>query len=637
MSSTSPTPVESTPSVAAPNDESVTQWGNAAPRGGRTVINRILKDGAKVPLFLGQTLINSLRDLGYNSTTSALCEHVDNAIQWGATQVRVYFHQTGKRGSYRIDCLVHDNGQGMAPHVLKAAMSFGGSMVYENRLGIGRYGVGMKTAALNLGKVLEVYSWEEAGAIYNMILDVDDVGGNRSNLVELSDPTLADELPSEVADILTKPMVFPKKPEDTQTLLARKREELREAMGRSGTIVYIPDCDRLSLHTAQSLVEHATKEMGRIYRRFIERGLKLYINNRRIDAFDPTYWMESARHTKVEGLTETRSRLVRSWTLDIPVSEGSENTGKATVRLYRLPYEDWGALSRKVLKNDLHIYDDHTVSFMRNDREVAIGSEAKLKLKRHHTNNWLRLVIDFTGELDEAFGVATNKQGVRLKKYAADAILTQIEEELSAVRTTIREMQAQQATRKSGSRVNEAERRASDADPLQGKPLPGPAPETDEEKAELERNLQSLAVGLKREAETDEEAYERIRGLRYVTVFRHDEYWPFYHCDFKFGKVILTINTAHPFFKSVWEPLSELAKRADLAADAEVEDGDPLEAGVGITCAEVLVAVQLMLHSLARTQSQIGAGADDETRQLLENLRREWSGNLATQLSARRA
>jgi sensor histidine kinase regulating citrate/malate metabolism len=127
---------------------------------------------------LGQTLINSLRDLGYNSTTAALCEHVDNAIQWGAHEVRVYFHQTGKRGSYRIDCLVMDDGQGMSPTVLKAAMSFGGSMVYENREGIGRYGVGMKTAGINIGKVLEVYSWQEPRAIYNMTLDVDDIGSN---------------------------------------------------------------------------------------------------------------------------------------------------------------------------------------------------------------------------------------------------------------------------------------------------------------------------------------------------------------------------------------------------------------------------------------------------------------------------
>jgi hypothetical protein len=51
-------------------------WGVNAPRGGRTVLKRMLKGDGKVPLFLGQTLIKSLRDQGYNTTTSALCEFV---------------------------------------------------------------------------------------------------------------------------------------------------------------------------------------------------------------------------------------------------------------------------------------------------------------------------------------------------------------------------------------------------------------------------------------------------------------------------------------------------------------------------------------------------------------------------------
>jgi hypothetical protein len=621
--------------VAATSEEFSPQWGSGAPKGGRNVITRILKDGAKVPLFLGQTLINSLRDLGYNSSTAALCEHVDNALQWGANEVRVYFHQTGKRSAYRIDCLVLDDGRGMAPHVLKAGMSFGGSMVYENREGIGRYGVGMKAAALNLGKVLEVYSWQEPGAIYNMILDVEDIGSNRSNLIELPDPTLTDELPSEITDILTKPMVFPKRHEETQTLLANSRADLREQLGRNGTIIYIPNCDRLSAGTAQTLVEHATREMGRIYRRFIERGIKLYINNRRVEAFDPIYWMESARHAKVEGLGETRSRLVKTWQIDIPVADGSEKKARAAVRLYLLPYESWGALPRKVLKNDLRVFDDYAVSFMRNDREVDIGWQPKLGLKKHSQATWLRLLVDFSGELDEAFGVATSKQGVRLKKYAADTILDQIKEEVAEVRKTIQRLQAEQATRKTGSKVTEAERRATEADPLQGKQLLGPAPVTHEEKAELERNLRSLAVGLKREGETDDEAYERIKASKHVTVFRHDEYWPFYHCDFKYGKVILTINTAHPFFKHVWEPLSNLAKAAEIVGEGDSEETDMGEPTTGTTCAEVLVALQLMLHSLARTQSQLGSAGDAETRQLLENFRREWSSNMTTQLNTR--
>jgi Histidine kinase-, DNA gyrase B-, and HSP90-like ATPase len=101
-------------------------WGTNAPRGGIAVMNRILKEKATVPLFFAQTLIQSLRDVGYNNTTSALCEQVDNAIQAGATEIRIFFRQTGKKGSYNIDVAVYDNGSGMPPNVAKVAMSFGG-------------------------------------------------------------------------------------------------------------------------------------------------------------------------------------------------------------------------------------------------------------------------------------------------------------------------------------------------------------------------------------------------------------------------------------------------------------------------------------------------------------------------------
>src|SRR3984893_13579555 len=121
-------------------------WGGNAPRGGMAVMNRILKDKATVPLFFAQTLIQSLRDVGYNHTTSALCEHVDNAIQAGASEVRLFFRQTGKQPNQRIDAAVYDNGRGMPASVLKVATAFGGSMTFGNRSGIARFGMGMKTA-----------------------------------------------------------------------------------------------------------------------------------------------------------------------------------------------------------------------------------------------------------------------------------------------------------------------------------------------------------------------------------------------------------------------------------------------------------------------------------------------------------
>ena len=210
----------------------------------------------------------------------------------------------------------------------------------------------MKAAALSMGPVLEIYSWQEPGAIYRMILDTVDLSNKTTNVVQLPEPVLVDTLPPEVREILVQSMVFPKNAAE-QEILAESDEVLMERLGASGTIVYIPDCDRLTYRTAKTLVDHATKEMARIYRRYLKDGRNLFIHNRRVRPFDPTYRMEEAIHASIAELGEKRSRLIQSWTIPIPVEEESEVTRDITVSLFILPIEAWGQLSRKVQKNDL--------------------------------------------------------------------------------------------------------------------------------------------------------------------------------------------------------------------------------------------------------------------------------------------
>ena len=507
---------ESTEVVAADgavtvNDPPVKpKWGTDAPKGGKTVFNRILNDGAKVPLFLGQTLMRSLRDLGYNSTTSAICEHVDNALQWGATEVRVYFRQKGKSGHLQIDALVLDNGQGMAPNTLKVAMAFGGSIVFENRTGIGRYGMGMKTAALNVARSVDVYSWQERGAFYWMTLDVDAVGGDRNNSIELDDPQLTDRLPSPIAEVITRPAIYPPKPAYSQTLLTDDADELTDRLAPSGTLVYMPNCDRLTYKTERGLVDDAVREFSRVYRRFIAKGSKIYVNNRLVDAFDPIYWMKTARHTSVEGLAVTQSHLLDSWAVPVPTVEGGRAATEVRVRVFLLPVEAWAGLPRDTLKNKMHVYEDHTVSFMRNEREVDIGSFRPLQLGKHPTNNWFRVEVEFNGEGDEGFGVAANKQGVRLEDYVARAILVRLEGNITRARKIIREAQQKVTASQQPGQSNEAERVASQADGVQAVPLPQSPTDTPDQVAALEANLRGLAVSLRQEGETDDQAFARV-------------------------------------------------------------------------------------------------------------------------------
>jgi hypothetical protein len=606
-------------------DALASHWGPNAPRGARAVLTRIVKEGANVPLFLGQTLVNALRDLGYNDTTSAICEHVDNAVQWGANEVRIYFSEVGKKNEKKIDVLVYDDGVGMAPNVLRAVTAFGGSLCFENREGIGRYGMGMKAAALSISPRLEIYSWQESGAIYNMDLDVRDLASDKGNVVYLPDPELTEKLPADVRDILTSQLSHPRNSSEAQYLFSEDPDELGERLGKSGTIIYMPAADRLTTRQVKRLVDSATRQMARIYRRHLAKGLRLFVNNRRVDPFDPTYFMSEARHTSVQGLNETRSRLVNSWPIEIPEEEEAASTHKVMVRLYLLPFEDWNDQPRKVLKNDLHVFDTG-VSFMRSNREVQYGPVSALT-GRTSRDHWWRLEVEFPPELDEAFGVAVNKQGVRPKGYVIDKIGKEIAEELASVRRRIEQLQSERAVQQKKGKQSAAEQRANEAESLQSHPIAEPVGQTEEEKKELEARLRELAVAYKRPDESDEEAVERVRGSKFIMATRHDE-GPFYAAESRLGKVILTINTGHPFFEHVYKPLADLAK---LSEGGGGEDGVNLDSDLVASSSQLVVKLQLTLLALARTQAQMAA-TEPEHRKLFDQLRKNWSHALDTML-----
>jgi hypothetical protein len=596
-------------------------WAADAPRGGRAVLNRILKESATVPLFFAQTLVQSLRDVGYNTTTSALCEHVDNAIEAGATEVRIFFRQFGRRGAYETDILVYDNGKGMPANVLKVATSFGGSMSYGNRKGIGRFGMGMKTAALSISPLIELYSWQEPRAFYNMALDTNEIGRDKSNLVSLPEPTFSPTLPVPIAEMFTRAMSFPKDASE-QRLLATPETDLYEQLGSHGTIVLMPDCDRLTYASDRKLVEDCVKEMARVYRRQISKGLRLYINNRLTQAVDPTYSMPSARHTAVEGLGINISRLVVPKTVQIPLSDTSTETAPVHIKVYALPIENWSKLPRKVQTNALHLFDGQVVSILRNDREVHAGYLQGVVAK-HSETHWLRVEIDFSGELDEAFGVASNKQGVRLKSYVSDLIASAIEGDITTIRQEIRRVQAKNATEKAGAKQSTSEARATESDAFQ--PQRFDASLTQDEQQQMEANLRGLAVGLKRDGETDEEAYQRVVSSRYLITFRDDPYWPFYHVEHKFGRVILTINRAHSFFTHLYKPLIDLEIKDAVEDAASPEQSVPTSKGP-------LLALELMLLSMARAQSYLSVDNTDVAN-TFETFRRSWSEAYRIQLT----
>jgi hypothetical protein len=151
---------------------------------------------------------------------------------------------------------------------------------------------------------------------------------------------------------------------------------------------------------------------------------------------------------------------------------------------------------------------------------------------------------------------------------------------------------------------------------------------------EYDKQIRELASGLKRNDETDDEAYERVRKSKYITDFKYDEDAPFYRVEYKLRKIILRINTAHPFFEALYKPLAQIAKRSADVRIAGEDDDVTLDAELVKSCADAVVTLELMLLSLARTQSEMTWNDPEGTTQrMLDKLRRQWSLNLGTQLS----
>jgi hypothetical protein len=469
--------------------------------------------------------------------------------------------------------------------------------------------------------VVELYSWQEPKAFYAMSLDTNEIGRDKSNLVSLPEPTFSSILPMPVTEIFTRAMGFPKDASE-QRLLAPAEVDVYERLGQHGTIVFMPDCDRLTYATDRKLVEDCVKEMARVYRRQISKGLRLYINNRLTQAVDPTYSMPSARHTMVEGLAAKTSRLVVPKTVQIPLSDTTTETAPVHIKVYALPIEDWSKLPRKVQSNSLRLFDGQVVSILRNDREVHSGYLQGV-IAKHGETHWLRLEIDFSGELDEAFGVAANKQGVRPKSYVADLIASAIDGEITTVRQEIRRVQAKNATEKASANQSAGEARATEADAFQPQRFDHPLSPVEQE--QMEANLRGLAVGLKRDGETDEEAYQRVLSSRYLITFRDDPYWPFYHVEHKFGRVILTINRAHAFFTHLYKPLIDLEIKEAVEEDSPTDQSVPPSKGP-------ILALELLLLSMARAQSLMSLESTDVAN-IFETFRRSWSDTYRIQLT----
>ncbi len=451
-----------------------------------------------------EKFIQATRDSGYKGTLSALAELVDNSLQAGAKNVWISVAPDGG-DEHPVTITVLDDGSGMDKKTLRQALQFGGSSRFDDRAGLGRFGMGLPNSSLSQARRVEVFSWRKPSQAIATHLDVDAIATGKMTVIP--DPQQK-KLPQIAA----------------------------EHIPTSGTLVMWTRCDRLSYTRPSTIVKKLRRGLGQTFRHFIWSGVAIKINNEKVDPVDPLF---------VKGVNATKGTSVFGEPVKYEVAAGANGTktGVVTVTFTELPVHELHDLSNEE-KREMGISNGAGVSIVRGNREVDFGWFFMGAKRRENYDDWWRAEVSFDPILDEAFGITHTKQQIRPQERLTAILAPNIESMAKTLNSRVRQSHLRL---KAGEVTRDAEQTAVNRDKLL-EPLP--RTHSDSENPVVKLLLKQYPLLKEPSAGGDVLDYRIVEANVKDTAF-------FTHVVTN-GRFVLIINPDHPFYKKVYRPLSEL-------------------------------------------------------------------------------
>lgn len=189
--------------------------------------------------------LEAMRDSGYKGLSSAISELVDNSLQAKARRIQI---RVQKVDDQKFEIEVLDDGIGMTAKETFESLRFGGSSRFDDRSGLGRFGMGLPNSSLSQSRSFVVYSWKSPASVSCASIDIDSGASIKSDQnVRFDAPT------------------------------------------NSGTLVRWSKCDRLSYKKVETVIRHLSLDIGRVFRHFIQDGVLILINGGRVQPLDPLF------------------------------------------------------------------------------------------------------------------------------------------------------------------------------------------------------------------------------------------------------------------------------------------------------------------------------------------------------------
>lgn len=547
-------------------------------------------------------IYESLRYNDY-SVENGLGEIVDNSVEAGASEIRVDFvkkpRRVGKKEIEEIDkIIVSDNGSGMSPDILSKCLVLGYSMREKKngKSGIGKFGVGMTLGGISIARHVEVYSKANAnGEFYHTYIDLDEIKTRAQRTV----------------------------PEPTKKAIPSQYQEFYKQ--NTGTIVVLSNCDRMDgsgkKTNSGEMNGLIATYLGRTYRKFIEGGLRIYLDNKPVYLHDPLY-ISGPTQFDTKEKQDPKAELYSATTIDLPVPGGNGETAQVSIRLSLLPREwrlnigDGGKAEARKRKID----QNEGVSILRANREVLYAKVPYLigmrkgQFSYQENDRWWGCEISFPPELDEYFQVRYIKRGAEPIGALKDRLKEQLTGSVTLLRKTIKADRNQKVAEdnKGKNTFDNAEQIMSDSSSVFPKGQAGKRLSKKQEQEKVDEILdQVVDPNDNRDAKRD----ELLSKMYSIVPVKYPQHFLFETEVLLDDKIVIKLNVNHPFYQKVISPLC-----GDIAAADSTENYNERT--------RIKDAIMLLLLSFAKAEAVF----PDTTanKELLDNLVMQWGIILST-------
>jgi len=323
-------------------------------------------------------LVESLRAFGYSLPT-AVADLIDNSISAKAKNVWVHFEWNGA-DSY---LLIKDDGGGMSEAELVTAMRPGSKNPLEERppKDLGRFGLGLKTASFSQCRKLCVVSKQAGTAVATRCWDLDYINATGEwRLLKIFKPDPL-ELTGQTLD-------------DAGTMVLW--EEMDRVVGNNARVD-----DTNAYNRFLEAIEEVRDHLGMVFHRYLEKpaGLKMWINDRQIKAWDPFLKNEPA-------------------TQELPLEKLFCGDNSLTVVPFVLPHQS--KISQEIHKTasgpagwnaqqGFYVY--------RNERLLVAGDWLGLGFQKEEHYKLARIKIDLPNSMDNAWQIDVKKSRAKPPGY----------------------------------------------------------------------------------------------------------------------------------------------------------------------------------------------------------------------------